>query len=256
MEAIRYPAEEALLSNMQEYAELSWMSEPTNEARKTEESLSNREALVKDVSTERPRSPRRGYSEPRAKPTVEARAITAPAPNPVPLTIKAGSPFSPSSWDCSTCHERNTFSNTHCHGPSCGAPFRWSNTVISSRGDRLDPARFPVHWVCGCCSRQHLVLFIITGWNEEYCVCGRPTLQAVYDQFGELFLYWPDDAAVKDLGDRRRAEEAARRLWLAGGDRWTLFSTFSTNLPRIHLYERREKGKEVVTAWTGLKVMC
>lgn len=100
------------------------------------------------------------------------------------------------------------------------------------------------------------MLFIITGWNDKYCICGQPALQAVYDQFGDLFLYWPDDVAVKDLTNRRKAEEAARRLWLAGGDRWTVFSTFSTNLPKIHLDDKQEKGKEVVTALSGSKVMC
>lgn len=270
MEVIRHAAEETLLlsvqsanichlnklHDMQRCDEPSPMLKTTAEGTKTEIHLKDQEKLAKVVSQPRLWSPDHGQSEPKVKPTVEPPQAVAQTPEPVPLTIKAGSPFSPSSWDCSTCHERNAFSNTHCHGPACGAPFKWSNTIITSRGDRLDPARFPVHWVCGCCSRQHLVLFIISGRNDTYCICGQPTLQAVYDQFGDLFLYWRDDIAVKDLRDRKKAEEAARRLWLAGGDRWAVFPTFSTNLPKIHLDEKQEKEEELVTALTRPIVMC
>lgn len=86
------------------------------------------------------------------------------------------------------------------------------------------------------------------------CGCGQPTLQAIYDQFGDLFLYWRDDAAIQDLKETNKAEEAARRLWLAGGDRW------ADAMPKIHLDEGKGKGKEreedMVTVLVGAKVMC
>lgn len=52
------------------------------------------------------------------------------------------------------------------------------------------------------------------------CVCRRPALQAVYDQLGELYLFWRDDPAVADLGVPRMAEEARWRVRRAGGDGW------------------------------------
>lgn len=52
------------------------------------------------------------------------------------------------------------------------------------------------------------------------CGCGKPTLQAVYDQFGRIFLYWRDDEAVYDLMDRGKLQEAAWRIWEAGSEPW------------------------------------
>ena len=52
------------------------------------------------------------------------------------------------------------------------------------------------------------------------CGCERPTLQAVYDQFGRIFLYWRDDPAVYDLMDRGKLQEAAWRVWEAGSEPW------------------------------------
>ncbi|KAH6632209.1 hypothetical protein F5144DRAFT_630104 [Chaetomium tenue] len=52
------------------------------------------------------------------------------------------------------------------------------------------------------------------------CVCRRPALQAVYDQLGELYLFWRDDPAVADLSVPRMAEEARWRVRRAGGDGW------------------------------------
>lgn len=45
-------------------------------------------------------------------------------------------------------------------------------------------------------------------------------LQAVYDQFGDLFLFWRDDLAVHDLRDPNKVQEAAWRLWEAGSAPW------------------------------------
>ncbi|KAL2176931.1 uncharacterized protein P884DRAFT_300333 [Thermothelomyces heterothallicus CBS 202.75] len=56
--------------------------------------------------------------------------------------------------------------------------------------------------------------------NRQLCPCGRPALQAVYDQFGELYLFWRDDPAVSDLSVPRMAEEARWRVRTAGADGW------------------------------------
>ncbi|KAL2169062.1 hypothetical protein VTG60DRAFT_6484 [Thermothelomyces hinnuleus] len=56
--------------------------------------------------------------------------------------------------------------------------------------------------------------------NQQLCPCGRPALQAVYDQFGELYLFWRDDPAVSDLSVPRMAEEARWRVRTAGADGW------------------------------------
>jgi hypothetical protein len=50
-----------------------------------------------------------------------------------------------------------------------------------------------------------------------------PALQAVYDQFGAIYLFWRDDPAVADLSVPWMAEEARWRVWRAGGDGWNLF---------------------------------
>jgi hypothetical protein len=47
-----------------------------------------------------------------------------------------------------------------------------------------------------------------------------PSLQAVYDQFGALYLFWRDDPAVSDLRVPGMAEEARWRVWRAGGGEW------------------------------------
>jgi len=62
------------------------------------------------------------------------------------------------------------------------------------------------------------VLDILT--REVSCPCGSPTLQAVYDQFGRLFLFWRDDPDVFDMKDPAKVQEAAWRIWEAGGEPW------------------------------------
>jgi len=52
------------------------------------------------------------------------------------------------------------------------------------------------------------------------CKCDNPTLQAIYDQFGRIFLYWRDDPAVYDLKDPVKLQEAAYRVWEAGSEPW------------------------------------
>ncbi|KAL2164843.1 hypothetical protein VTH06DRAFT_139 [Thermothelomyces fergusii] len=117
--------------------------------------------------------------------------------------------------------------------------------------------RFPAAWRCGTCAKLHSVLALLAGpstttaassrpgrpqrggeGEEEdddddddddddgdedddrrpLCACGRPALQAVYDQFGDLYLFWRDDPAVSDLSVPRMAEEARWRVRAAGAD--------------------------------------
>ena len=59
----------------------------------------------------------------------------------------------------------------------------------------------------------------------------------MYDQFGDLLLFWRDDEGVRDLGDRGKVEEAARRLWVAGGGAWV------DEMAVIRMGEGDEKGK-------------
>ncbi|KAL2153554.1 hypothetical protein VTH82DRAFT_4709 [Thermothelomyces myriococcoides] len=114
--------------------------------------------------------------------------------------------------------------------------------------------RFPAIWRCGTCTGLHSVLALLTGTMtaaaagsaapgcrreeeddddddekkeeggsdsaDSLCPCGRPALQAVYDQFGDLFLFWRDDPAVSDLSVPRMAEEARWRVRTAGAEGW------------------------------------
>ncbi|KAK0643372.1 hypothetical protein B0T16DRAFT_459529 [Cercophora newfieldiana] len=70
----------------------------------------------------------------------------------------------------------------------------------------------PVHRQC--CQ----LLSILT--QKIACKCGSPTLQAIYDQFGRIFLFWRDDPAVYDLADAAKVQEAAWRVWEAGAEPW------------------------------------
>ena len=72
--------------------------------------------------------------------------------------------------------------------------------------------------MCSTCSTPHSILSILTA--RVACACGQPSLQAVYDQFGRLFLFWRDDPAVYDLRDPAKCQEAAWRVWEAGGEPW------------------------------------
>lgn len=82
---------------------------------------------------------------------------------------------------------------------------------------------FPSTWICSTCATPHSVLEILTNTDADdaiACACGKPTLQAVYDQFGRIFLFWRDDAAVHDLRDAAKVQEAAWRIWEAGAEPW------------------------------------
>ncbi|KAK3935566.1 hypothetical protein QBC46DRAFT_346477 [Diplogelasinospora grovesii] len=98
------------------------------------------------------------------------------------------------------------------------------NTSIDSRGNSVIPYSFPVDWLCGTCGSTHSVLDILTTSTTTQtgvrCGCDKPTLQAIYDQFGRIFLYWRADPSVDDLSDPAKVQEAAWRVWRAGGDPW------------------------------------
>ncbi|KAL2192425.1 hypothetical protein P885DRAFT_64912 [Corynascus similis CBS 632.67] len=97
--------------------------------------------------------------------------------------------------------------------------------------------RFPAAWRCGTCMTLHSIRTLMTTTKlttartresadkaDEVdncpcpCPCRRPALQAVYDQFGELYLFWRDDPAVSDLSVPHMADEARRRVRVAGGE--------------------------------------
>jgi hypothetical protein len=65
-------------------------------------------------------------------------------------------------------------------------------------------------------------------------------LQAVYDQFGDLLLFWPDDEQVRDLSDGGKVEEAARRLLMVGGDEWL------DEMPVIRMIEEVEVTRDAM----------
>lgn len=75
----------------------------------------------------------------------------------------------------------------------------------------------PTSWLCGTCHAPHPILELLTQRIAD-CACGSPSLRAVYDQFGRIFLYWrDDDPSVSDLRDPVKVEEARGRVWEAGG---------------------------------------
>ncbi len=85
----------------------------------------------------------------------------------------------------------------------------------------------PTTWRCGTCTALHPVQTLLhlpppppqeeLEHNSHNTCCSTPALQAVYDQFGALYLFWRDDPAVSDLRVPRMAEEARWRVWMAGG---------------------------------------
>ncbi|KAK4236074.1 hypothetical protein C8A03DRAFT_36057 [Achaetomium macrosporum] len=79
--------------------------------------------------------------------------------------------------------------------------------------------RFPAAWRCGTCGAAHAVLELMLT-SRATCGCDMPSLQAVYDQFGDIYLYWRDDPAVADLRDPAMVQEARWRVWKAGGAWW------------------------------------
>jgi rubredoxin len=133
-------------------------------------------------------------------------------------SIEASSPFTPKSWLCPQCSKRNPFESKHCIWKSCTQELTRTSTLLDQRGRSLEPARFPVYWICSTCYLTHYLLEILL--RKPTCTCGQPTLQAIYDQFGDLFLFWQHDPDIQDLKNPAKVEEAARRLWAAGGHRW------------------------------------
>lgn len=97
----------------------------------------------------------------------------------------------------------------------------------------------PASWLCSTCATAHDVFEILA--RKPVCGCGAPTLQAVYDQFGRLFLFWRDDEGIRDLRDEEKVAEAARRLWVAGGGRWVE----ETDVVRVREEEEEEENEGV-----------
>lgn len=151
-------------------------------------------------------------------------------------SIQATSPFAPKSWICSQCRESNRVDDANCR--CCHRKAKGDVTTLDHRGRHVTSLRFPVSWVCSTCYLIHSVLDILV--REATCTCREPTLQAVYDQFGDLFLFWPGDPTIQDLKDPSSTEEAARRLWEAGGYRWL------DEMPKITLEEAEKDAEEDV----------
>ncbi|KAK4463942.1 hypothetical protein QBC42DRAFT_264666 [Cladorrhinum samala] len=141
---------------------------------------------------------------------------------PPPSQIQPRSPFSPSFKQCCQC---TNFASSPLDKPdscscSCSHSFCRTCPDLDSRGVRVLPHSFPVNWICSTCGTTHSVLEILTQTEVECDGCEKPTLQAVYDQFGRIFLYWREDPAVFDLSSADKIREAAWRVWEAGAQRW------------------------------------
>ncbi|EGS21710.1 uncharacterized protein CTHT_0035770 [Thermochaetoides thermophila DSM 1495] len=77
----------------------------------------------------------------------------------------------------------------------------------------------PTTWLCGNCDTTHPVLSLLTQPHTE-CTCGTPSLRAVYDQTGRLYLYWRDDPTVADLRQMEQVRIARERMVTAGAGIW------------------------------------
>ncbi|KAJ9161777.1 hypothetical protein NKR19_g1966 [Coniochaeta hoffmannii] len=159
----------------------------------------------------------------------------------LPARIEALSPFSPHLWICAACKQKNPLANTACTTPTCSGTLTTSTpspgpNLLDRRGRPVSPVRFPVYWLCSTCCADRLVLEILVG--RPSCACGRPALQAVYDQFGDLLLFWRDDDGVRDLSHKGKVAEAARRLWVVGGEAWV------DEMPVITMGEEEEEEQE------------
>ncbi|GAB1319352.1 hypothetical protein MFIFM68171_09562 [Madurella fahalii] len=168
----------------------------------------------------------------------------APTPYP-PSHITPTSPFLPHNRHCSI------------SSPSSPQPSPQATLGPAEPCACLPHYSLPVSWLCGTCGAAQSVLemLLLTQQHQhEYqhqhqhqhqqqhqhqhqhqqrqqrlgdvegragaCggCCERPSLRAVYDQFGRIFLCWrDDDPAVSDLRDPDKVREAARRVWQAGG---------------------------------------
>ena len=142
--------------------------------------------------------------------------VVAPAPAPA-SRITPDSPFSPRGRECCRCKSSVGASDDQSCG--CSHSFCKACPRLDGRGNAVLRHSFPVAWLCSTCGTTHSALEILGG-REVDCACGSPTLQAVYDQFGQIYLYWRSDESVYDLRDPEKVQEAARRFLLAGGDPW------------------------------------
>ncbi|KAK3306689.1 uncharacterized protein B0T15DRAFT_510041 [Chaetomium strumarium] len=128
--------------------------------------------------------------------------------------------------------------------------------------------RFPAAWRCGTCGAANAVLELMKASRAAVCECAMPSLQAVYDQFGDIYLYWRDDPAVADLRDPAMVQEARRRVWEAGGAWWEVvgvgfdFDSGVWGVPGDARSAGRGRGgegdegmetkKRLVRRWTGV----
>ncbi|KAK3687562.1 hypothetical protein B0T22DRAFT_131993 [Podospora appendiculata] len=149
--------------------------------------------------------------------TMQSSVPVQGLPPPPPSFIKVDSPFSPRSRQCCQCN-RLSLHQSQCEEEECAHTLCHSCPSQDARGNQVIPHSFPVSWTCSTCGSAHSVLEILTGYVD--CKCQNPTLQAVYDQFGSIFLYWRDDPAVHDLTDPVKVREAAWRVWTAGSEPW------------------------------------
>lgn len=144
--------------------------------------------------------------------------------HPPPSQIQPTSPFSPSFKQCCQCTNftPSPFDPDSCSDCSCSCSHSFCRTCpdLDSRGVQVVAHSFPVSWICSTCGTTHSVLEILTQTELECDGCDKPTLQAVYDQFGRIFLYWREDPAVFDLSSADKIREAAWRVWEAGAERW------------------------------------
>jgi hypothetical protein len=155
---------------------------------------------------------------------MDSRQQTTPpvvlaGPPPPPSYIKAATPFSPLHRQCCQC-QQTTPAQTQPQTTSCTCDHELCHSChhLDGRGGAVIPHAFPAAWACSTCSETHSVLSILT--QKVSCKCGSPTLQAIYDQFGRIFLFWRDDPAVYDLVDPAKVQEAAWRVWEAGAEPW------------------------------------
>ncbi|KAK3989351.1 hypothetical protein QBC44DRAFT_85385 [Cladorrhinum sp. PSN332] len=145
-------------------------------------------------------------------------------PPPPPSQIQPTSPFSPFFKQCCNCTHTITApsspsSSSESLSDSCSCSHAYCRRCpdLDSRGSEVIPQSFPVHWICSTCNTTHSVLDILTRTELGCEGCDKPTLEAVYDQFGRIFLYWRRDPAVYDLSEGpEKVKEAAWRIWEAG----------------------------------------
>lgn len=149
--------------------------------------------------------------------TMEKLTVVEAAPMPA-SHIKPTSFFTARSRACCRCNEEGSSHDQQCIKAECTHGYCTDCPQLDSRGREVIPHSFPCNWVCNTCSEVHSVLSILVK-NVE-CKCEKPTLRAIYDQFGRIFLYFRNDPAVDDLTDPAKVQEAAWRVWEAGAEPW------------------------------------